>query len=140
MARTSYAAPGVYVEEVDGGSRPIESLGTSVFGVVGKAPDVKARLHEAYACDNWDQFFNNYCVDQKETTDLAQAVESFFRNGGSRCYVVNTGNDSILGGGGKPRGIELFRAVDEVSLAVEPGAAARSSRPTRGSAPPRLRT
>ena len=88
---------------------------------VGKAPDIKARLHEAFACNTWEQVFNNYCVDE-ETTDLAQAVESFFRNGGSRCYIVNTGNDSVRGGGGRPRGVDVLRAIDEVAMMAAPGA------------------
>ena len=108
MARFQYAAPGVYIEEVNTGTRPIEASGTSVAAFVGKAPDIKARPHEAYACNNWEQFFSNYCVDQEETTDLAQAVESFFDNGGSRCYIVNTGN-ARPGRGGRPRGVDGTR-------------------------------
>jgi phage tail sheath protein FI len=121
VARTSYAAPGVYVEEVDGGTRPIEASSTSVAAFLGTAPNEKARPHEAVVCDNWDQFFNVYCAGQTETTDLAQAVESFFRNGGSRCYVVNVGDDGILGGGGKPRGIDVLKAIDEVAIVAAPG-------------------
>ena len=34
---TSYLAPGVYVEEVAGGSKPIEGVGTAVAGFIGFA-------------------------------------------------------------------------------------------------------
>lgn len=34
----SYLSPGVYVEEVASGSRPIEGVGTSVAAFVGLAP------------------------------------------------------------------------------------------------------
>jgi uncharacterized protein len=127
VARSSYAAPGVYIEEVDSGTRPIEASSTSVVGFVGPTPNLKVRLHEPYACDNWDQFFNNYCAGQTETSDLAQAVESFFRNGGSRCYVVNSGTDGILGGGGRPRGIDVLKAIDEVAIVAAPGASDTAS-------------
>ena len=34
----TYLSPGVYVEEVDSGSRPIEAVGTSIAAFVGLAP------------------------------------------------------------------------------------------------------
>ena len=42
-----YFAPGVYVEEVDKGSRPIEGISLSVAGFIGFTEDVRgdARGH-----------------------------------------------------------------------------------------------
>jgi phage tail sheath protein FI len=37
-ARSTYLTPGVYVEEVSSGSRPIEAVGTAVAAFVGLAP------------------------------------------------------------------------------------------------------
>jgi phage tail sheath protein FI len=34
----TYLSPGVYVEEVESGSRPIEGVGTSIAAFVGFAP------------------------------------------------------------------------------------------------------
>ena len=34
----SYRSPGVYVEEVSSGSKPIEGVGTAIAGFVGLAP------------------------------------------------------------------------------------------------------
>lgn len=34
----TYLSPGVYVEEVDSGSRPIEGVGTAVAAFIGLAP------------------------------------------------------------------------------------------------------
>ena len=34
----TYLSPGVYVEEVESGSRPIEGVGTSIAAFVGLAP------------------------------------------------------------------------------------------------------
>ena len=42
-ARRQY--PGVYIEEVPAGSRPIEGVGTSTAGFVGKSPKQSARRH-----------------------------------------------------------------------------------------------
>ena len=42
--RSSYLTPGVYVDEVSSGSRPIEAVGTSVAAFVGLAPLRPARL------------------------------------------------------------------------------------------------
>jgi uncharacterized protein len=42
MARLDYFAPGVYVEEIDRGSRPIEGVSTAVAGFVGFTEDVRS--------------------------------------------------------------------------------------------------
>ena len=44
---TSYLSPGVYVEEVDRGSKPIEAVGTNTVGFLGesKAPTVARMVH-----------------------------------------------------------------------------------------------
>ena len=48
----SYLSPGVYVEEVASGSRPIEGVGTSVAAFVGLAPTGPAE--RAHAGDQLD--------------------------------------------------------------------------------------
>ncbi len=83
-----YLSPGVYVEEIDSGARPILAVGTSTAGFVGTAPNPGARLNEAVAINNWSQFQREFCRDGDASTDLANAVFGFFLNGGSRCYVV----------------------------------------------------
>jgi len=42
--RSTYLTPGVYVEEVSSGSKPIEAVGTSIAAFVGLAPVKPARL------------------------------------------------------------------------------------------------
>ena len=44
-----YLTPGIYVEEVPGGARPIQAVGTSTAGFVGEAPNPNARVNEAVA-------------------------------------------------------------------------------------------
>ncbi|MDF6018621.1 phage tail sheath subtilisin-like domain-containing protein [Streptomyces sp. JH34] len=84
----SYLSPGVYVEEVASGSRPIEGVGTSVAAFVGLAPD--GPLNEPTLVTNWTQYVASF----GEFTDgyfLAHSVYGFFNNGGSAAYVVRVG-------------------------------------------------
>ena len=118
----SYLTPGVYVEEVAGGPRPIEAVGTSTAGFVGSAPRADAHLSEAYPVNNWSEFLREFSIENGPGTPLAQAVFGFFQNGGSRCYVVNIGTDpSISGGGTSRRGLQLLEEVDEVAIVAAPG-------------------
>ena len=84
----SYLSPGVYVEEVASGSRPIEGVGTSVAAFVGFAP--AGPLNDPTLVTNWSQ----YVAVFGEFTDgyyLAHSVYGFFNNGGSAAYVVRVG-------------------------------------------------
>jgi phage tail sheath protein FI len=118
----SYLAPGVYVEEVSSGARPIEAVGTSVAAFVGTAPSPGARLHEPVAVNNWSEFLRTYSTPGSQGTPLAHGVYGFFQNGGGRCYVVNTGNERALGGDAKGRkGLDWLEAIDEVAIVAAPG-------------------
>ena len=84
----SYLSPGVYVEEVASGSRPIEGVGTSVAAFVGFAPT--GPLNDPTLVTNWSQ----YVAAFGEFADgyyLAHSVYGFFNNGGSAAYVVRVG-------------------------------------------------
>lgn len=118
----TYLTPGIYIEEVSTGSRPIESVGTSTAGFVGEAPLTNARINEAYAVNSWSQFVKEYVSDDSKSTALSQAVFGFFQNGGSRCYIVNIGtNDSISGSGKKREGLSIFEEIDEIAIVAAPG-------------------
>ena len=49
-----YLSPGVYVEEVEAGSRPIEGVGTAVAAFVGLA--AQGPFNEPTLVTNWSQF------------------------------------------------------------------------------------
>src|SRR5678815_1389081 len=86
---TSYLSPGVYVEEVDRGSKPIEAVGTNTVGFLGES--AKGPVNEAVLVTNWSQFVKTF-GDFKECSEhFAHGVYGFFNNGGSRCFVVNVG-------------------------------------------------
>ncbi|HEY5937720.1 MAG TPA: phage tail sheath family protein [Kofleriaceae bacterium] len=116
---TSYLSPGVYVEEVDRGSKPIEAVGTNTVGFLGESS--KGPLNESVLITNWSQFVKTFGDFKDCSEHLAHAVYGFFNNGGSRCFVVNVGapesaktevkasdkkddkapNQVVVGGGGR---------------------------------------
>ena len=119
---TSYLAPGVYVEEILSGARPLFSVGTSTAGFVGVAPNAGARLNEAVGINNWTEFLRIFAVPGSQGTPLAQGVYGFFLNGGSRCYVVNIGPDNpIVGDAAGRKGIDVLEECDDVSIVLAPG-------------------
>lgn len=78
-----YKAPGVYVEEVERGPKPIEGVSTSVAGFLGeteRGPEAP-RLLTSYV--DYKRVYGGVV----ENSNLAHAVKGFFDNGGSRCYV-----------------------------------------------------
>src|SRR3954471_3254819 len=96
----TYLSPGVYVEEVDSGSRPIEGVGTAVAAFVGLAE--RGPFNTPTLVSNWTQFsakFGSFV----EGTYLAHAVYGYFMNGGGNCYVVRIGGDPASGNGEAPR-------------------------------------
>lgn len=118
----NYLAPGVYVQEVAGGPRPIEGVGTSTAAFVGVAPLPDARLNEAVAVNNLAQFEKVFVGAEHTSTDLYRAVLGFFWNGGRRCYVVNVGPGNPIAGDARKRtGLEALVAKDEVAIVAAPG-------------------
>ena len=84
-----YLSPGVYVEEVDSGSRPIEGVGTAVAAFVGIA--ASGPLHEPTLVSNWTQFTNIF-GEFVEGSYLAHSLYGYFMNGGGNAYVVLIGS------------------------------------------------
>ncbi|BAY13735.1 phage tail sheath family protein [Calothrix sp. NIES-2098] len=107
MARLDYFAPGVYVEEIDRGSRPIEGVSTAVGGFVGFTEDIRdgAELFKPMLITNWTQYLNYFARPNSDGfTDfnayLPFAVYGYFMNGGGRCWVTSIGTQ--LPGAPKP--------------------------------------
>ncbi len=88
-----YLSPGVYVEEVDTGNKPIEGVATSTVGFVGVAergPDVPVLITNF---GEYKRAFGGYVPNRF----LAHAVEGFFQNGGKRCFVNRISRPPGLG-------------------------------------------
>jgi hypothetical protein len=147
---TSYLSPGVYVEEVDRGSKPIEAVGTNTVGFLGES--AKGPLNEAVLITNWSQFVKTFGDFKDCSEHLAHAIYGFFNNGGSRCFVVNVGapegvkvetkkddkkdekapqqvggggRDGLFigrdGGPGARTGLKCLDEIDEIAIIAAPG-------------------
>lgn len=114
-----YLSPGVYVEEVDRGPKPIEGVGTAMPVFVGFSE--KAQLTERIDGElvtsdvlgrpqlvtNWTQYVERF-GGFIEGAYLPHAVYGYFMNGGGRCYVLSVktipkAQAALLGGDGKPQ-------------------------------------
>ena len=86
----NYLSPGVYVEEVEAGSRPIEGVGTATAAFVGLAE--KGPVNAPTLVTNWSQFAQTF-GGFLEGSYLAHSVYGYFLNGGGSAYVVRIGAD-----------------------------------------------
>lgn len=91
----NYYTPGVYIEEVNKGPRPIEAVATSVAAFVGFAP--AGATNTASLVTSWTQYVEKFGKRDERTgrkdpylknSYLSHAVFGFFLNGGTRCYVT----------------------------------------------------
>lgn len=87
-----YLSPGVYVEEFDSGIKAMEGVGTSTAGFVGMAQKgpVKGLPVLITSMADYQRRFGGYLSerDYGNKRFLPYAVEQFFNNGGSTCYVM----------------------------------------------------
>ena len=88
-----YLSPGVYIEELEAGSRPIEGVGTAVAAFVGLAS--RGPANQPTLVTNWSQFTQQF-GDFIEGSYLAHAVYGYFLNGGGAAYVVRIGTDGAM--------------------------------------------
>ncbi|MGW1681960.1 phage tail sheath family protein [Saccharopolyspora sp. NPDC002376] len=86
----SYLSPGVYVEEVQNGARPIEGVGTAVAAFVGFA--AQGPFHQPTLVTNWNQYVQTF--GGFDDGYLAHAVYGYFANGGGTAYIVRIGGPS----------------------------------------------
>lgn len=86
-----YLSPGVYVEEIDNSARSIEGIGTSTAGFIGfaeKGPIIGAPVLVTGFADfltKFGGFLSEF--EFGEYRYLANSVEQYFINGGTRCFV-----------------------------------------------------
>ena len=83
-----YLYPGVYVEEIDTGNKPIIGVSTSTAGFLGIAERGPVTPTLLTSFGDYQRSFGSYVKDPDRTDHyLAYAVEGFFQNGGLRCFV-----------------------------------------------------
>lgn len=87
-----YLSPGVYVEEFDSGSAPMQGVGTSTAGFIGLAEkgNVCGAPELVLSPADFNRKFGGYLQESVfgEYRYLAYAVNNFFANGGSRAFVM----------------------------------------------------
>src|ERR1700753_4127464 len=102
-----YLYPGVYVEEVDTGNKPIEGVSTSTVGFLGIAERGPVTATYIHSFTDFKRTFGGYYTYYTDNSKnppvpvppgtanstanqayLAYAVEGFFLNGGLRCWVA----------------------------------------------------
>jgi uncharacterized protein len=89
-----YLSPGIYVEEINSGPRPIEGVGTAMAAFVGFAPAGPA--NKPMLVTNWSQYVDTFGALEEggrknphmNKAYLSHAVYGYFNNGGNRCYVT----------------------------------------------------
>lgn len=111
-----YLSPGVYVEEFDSGAKPMEGVGTSTAGFIG--------LSERGPIEGVPQLVTNFADFRRkyggylsenefgEYRFLAYAVEHFFINGGSRCFISRVApSDAKCASANVPSGEETVLVI-----------------------------
>lgn len=81
----TYLHPGVYVEEIPSGSKPIEGVATSVAAFVGKAS--RGPVGDATLVQSFDDYNNTFGDIVSEDDAMGLAVQSFYLNGGKAAFI-----------------------------------------------------
>jgi phage tail sheath protein FI len=101
-----YLAPGVYVEEISTGPRPIEGVSTSTAGMAGETERGTTTPTLVTSWGIYQRIFGGYLDRPPFTTpnvNLPYAVRGFFDNGGQRLYVARvTGPGALTAAGAFP--------------------------------------
>ena len=86
-----YLHPGVYVEEIERGPKPIEAVPTSTAAFIGEAERGPTRPRLVTSYKEYQRWFGGVFGDTKF---LPYAVTGFFENGGKRLYVCRVTDDA----------------------------------------------
>jgi phage tail sheath protein FI len=91
-----YLHPGVYIEEIERGPRPIEGVPTSTSALLGEAErgSITPRLVTSYK--DYQRWFGSVFDDKKF---LPYAANGYFENGGKRAFVCRLVGDGATTAG-----------------------------------------
>ena len=87
----SYLHPGVYIEEIPSGAKPIEGVSTSVTAFVGAAR--RGPAGEANLIQKLDEYTAEYGEIESEDDAMGFAVQAFYLNGGGAAYICRVAGD-----------------------------------------------
>ena len=99
----SYLHPGVYVEEISSGARPIESAGTSTAAILGFA--VTGPIDTPTLIFSWKEYqtifggIQNFDGLTPDVDEMGHTVRAFFQNGGSKAYICRVADSATIAEG-----------------------------------------
>jgi uncharacterized protein len=117
MVRLSIRKPGVYVEEVRIGPKPIESVSTGTTAFLGETQSGPDAPTLVMSWVQFQQLFGGYFGQDKY---LPYAVEGFFANGGQKCFICR------VKGGDYAAALAKTEPMEDVALIYSPNAQATS--------------
>jgi len=88
----TYLSPGVYVEEVSTGPKPIAGVPTNVAAILGKTE--KGPLLEPTRLTDWNGYQSTFGAPM-DGSFTAESAFGFFLNGGTALYVVRVDNSTL---------------------------------------------
>lgn len=89
----SYLHPGVYIEEIPSGSKPIEGVATSNALFVGYTN--KGPIGEASLISKWDDYVDSYGGIASESDAMGLSVNMFYLNGGQAAYIARLASGAV---------------------------------------------
>src|SRR5260221_3485464 len=122
-----YLHPGVYIEEIERGPRPIEGVPTSTAALLGEAErgSITPRMVTSYK--DYQHWFGDVFNDHKF---LPYAANGFFENGGRRAFIFR-----LVGEASPPPAAAVGGFLLRAAGACRPGAPGlldMTPRPTEG--------
>jgi len=94
----TYLHPGVYIEEIPSGAKPIEGVSTSTAAFVGYT--TKGPVNDPVLIFKFDDYVRRYgglrsLGQQAEGDPMGFSVKAFFQNGGTKAYIVRLAQDDV---------------------------------------------
>ena len=84
---TAHTYPGVYIQELPNPVHSITGVATSIAAFVGyTARGIDNRAQACYSFADFQRLYGGLASN----SEVSYAVQQFFQNGGSQCYVVRT--------------------------------------------------
>ena len=130
-----YLSPGVYVEELESGSKPMEGVSTSTVGFIGLAEKGPAEGIPQLVTSPADfrRMYGGY-LSENEFGDyrfLAYAVDQFFLNGGSRAFIVRVAPSDAQCAKGSSKVLDISAKNagawgDEITILAAPASKAKT--------------
>ena len=90
----TYLHPGVYIEEIPSGSRPIEGVSTSTAAFIGKAPRGPAGV--ANLIQSLSDYQRDYGGIASEDDAMGLSVQAFYLNGGKAAYICRLAGEGSV--------------------------------------------